>query len=188
MGPDTRPGSVSGLASGVTSTIITDVGPERIEPDPGQESVWDYPRPPRLERTSSHLVVELGGATVAETTGAWRVLETSQPPAYYFPPADVATELLSATTTGTFCEWKGMASYATVTVGSHRAPDAAWWYASPTPRFAAIKDHLAFYAQAMDACWVDDERVEANEGAFYGGWITAKVVGPFKGGPGTAGW
>ncbi len=162
--------------------------PERIEPGPGQESVWDYPRPPRLEPTDSHLVIEVGGITLADTTSAYRVLETSQPPAYYLPPGDVATEHLSPTTTRTFCEWKGLARYYTVIVGDRVVSDAAWSYPQPTPGFEAIRDHLAFYPREMDACWVDDERVEANEGAFYGGWITSRVVGPFKGGPGTAGW
>jgi len=150
--------------------------------------VWDYPRPPRLERTASHLVVELGGITVADTTAAYRVLETSQPPTYYLPPGDVATEHLSPTTSRTFCEWKGLAHYYTVTVGDRIAADGAWAYAHPTPGFETIAGYLAFYAQSMDACRVDGEPVEANEGAFYGGWITSRVVGPFKGGPGTAGW
>lgn len=162
--------------------------PERIEPGPGQESVWDYPRPPALERTTAHLRVELGGVVLAETRAGWRVLETSQPPAYYFPPDDVRLDLLSGTTTTTFCEWKGLARYVTARVGERVVADVAWTYPNPTERFAAIADHLAFYAQKVDACWVDDEQVVANDGAFYGGWITSKVVGPFKGGPGTAGW
>ena len=162
--------------------------PRRIEPGPGQESVWDYPRPPRLEPTTSHLVVEFGGVVLADSTAAWRVLETSQPPAYYLPPDDVALEYLVPSLAHTFCEWKGLASYFSVQVGDRRATDAVWTYPDPVPRFEPITGYLAFYAQLMDACWVDDERVQANAGAFYGGWITAKVVGPFKGGPGTAGW
>ncbi|MEY2447910.1 MAG: hypothetical protein QOH79_1386 [Acidimicrobiaceae bacterium] len=160
----------------------------RIEPAPGQESVWDYPRPPALERTTSLLRVEFGGVTIAETTSGHRVLETSQPPAYYFPPDDVAMELLVATRHRTFCEWKGQAHYYTVVVGLEDAPDAVWSYSTPRERFAAIKNHLAFYPQRMSACFVDGEQVQANEGGFYGGWITSKVVGPFKGGPGSAGW
>ena len=162
--------------------------PQRIEPDPGQESVWDYPRPPALEQTSSRLRVEFAGVTIAETTSAYRVLETSQPPAYYFPPDDVAMDLLVASLHRTFCEWKGQAHYYTVVAGGREAVDAVWSYGSPIDRFAAIKDHLAFYPQRMDACFVDDERVQANAGGFYGGWITSKIVGPFKGGPGSAGW
>jgi uncharacterized protein (DUF427 family) len=162
--------------------------PVRIEPGPGQESVWDYPRPPALERTDSHLVVEVAGVVVAETQRGWRVLETSQPPAYYFPPDDVRLDLLEPSTSRTFCEWKGGATYRSVRVGDRLAVDAAWFYEQPTPRFEPIAGHLAFYPQRVDRCAVDGEEVQANAGQFYGGWITSKVVGPFKGGAGTAGW
>ena len=162
--------------------------PERIEPAPGQESVWDYPRPPALEQTTSVLRVEFGGVTIAETTRGYRVLETSQPPAYYFTPDDVAMEHLVASAHRTFCEWKGQAHYYTVVVDDDEAPDAVWSYSSPIERFNPIKCYLAFYPQRMDACYVDDELVQANEGGFYGGWITSSIVGPFKGGPGSAGW
>ncbi len=161
---------------------------DRIEPGPGQESVWDYPRPPALERTEAHLVVEHAGVVVAETRRAWRVLETSQPPAYYFPPDDVRLDLLDATTTSTFCEWKGTASYRRLRVGDQVVDDAAWVYERPVERFEPIRDHLAFYAQRVDRCSVDGEVVSGNEGRYYGGWITSRVVGPFKGGAGTAGW
>jgi uncharacterized protein (DUF427 family) len=162
--------------------------PVRIEPGPGQESVWDYPRPPALERTDSHLVVEVAGVVVAETQRGWRVLETSQPPAYYFPPDDVRLDLLEPSTSRTFCEWKGGATYRSVRVGDRLAVDAAWFYERPIPRFEPIAGHLAFYPQRVDRCAVDGEEVQANAGQFYGGWITSKVVGPFKGGAGTAGW
>ena len=162
--------------------------PERIEPGPGQESVWDYPRPPALEPVESRLRVEFNGVTIADTTNGYRVLETSQPPAYYFPPDDVAMEHLVATPHRTFCEWKGQAHYYTVVVNRDEAIDAVWSYGDPIERFAMIKGHLAFYPQRMSACYVDDERVQANEGGFYGGWITSKIVGPFKGGAGSAGW
>jgi uncharacterized protein (DUF427 family) len=162
--------------------------PARIHPEPGQESVWDYPRPPRLERTDSHLRVEHAGAVIAESTRAWRVLETSQPPAYYLPPDDVATDLLRPSPHRTFCEWKGQATYYDVVVGDVVVPRAAWCYPSPTEPFARIRDHVAFYPQHLDGCFVDGEKVEPNEGSFYGGWITSKVVGPFKGAPGTALW
>lgn len=162
--------------------------PTRIEPGPGQESVWDYPRPPRLELVTARLRVVVGGVTIADTTAGLRVLETSQPPAYYLPPADVAFDHLVPSTTRTFCEWKGLASYWTIQVGDRVVPDAAWSYPQPTPAFVAITDHLAFYPQAVDACFVDDEQVRANDGGFYGGWITSKIVGPFKGGAGTAHW
>ena len=161
---------------------------ERVQPGPGQESVWDYPRPPALERTDARVVVEHAGVVVADTTGAWRVLETSQPPAYYLPPGDVRLDLLDATTSATFCEWKGQASYRSIRVDDRVALDAAWLYERPTERFVPITGHLAFYAQRVDRCTVDGEVVQGNEGSFYGGWITSKVVGPFKGGAGTAGW
>jgi uncharacterized protein (DUF427 family) len=164
------------------------VQPERIEPGPGQESVWDYPRPPALERTAARLRVEVAGRTVAETTSGWRVLETSQPPAYYFPPGDVDMSALVASTHRTFCEWKGQARYWSAIVGDRTVEDIAWEYTTPTDRFAAIAGHLAFYPQRADACFVDGERAVAAEGSFYGGWITAAIVGPFKGGPGTAHW
>ncbi len=162
--------------------------PVRIEPGPGQESVWDYPRPPRIDPCPDRVRVELGGVVIAETTGALRVLETSQPPAFYLPPDDVALDRLEPSPTRTWCEWKGEASYFSVRAGDHLAPDAAWTYRSPRPGFEAIVDHVAFYPSRMDACWVGDERVSAGEGSFYGGWITSRVVGPFKGAPGTLHW
>lgn len=162
--------------------------PPRIEPGPGQESVWDYPRPPRLERSDRRVRVVHAGRTVADTTAAWRVLETSQPPAFYLPPGDVDLDLLRPVSGRTFCEWKGEASYWDVVVDGTVAERAAWSYPDPTPSFAAIRDHLAFYPQRVDACFVDDEQVAANDGDFYGGWVTSHVVGPFKGAPGTLGW
>jgi uncharacterized protein (DUF427 family) len=162
--------------------------PERIEPAPGQESVWDYPRPPRLERTSSRLVVMFGGATIADTTAGFRVLETSQPPAFYLPPDDVDLRLLEATPSASFCEWKGAASYHSIRVGDRVSVDAAWRYHNPVEAFSPIAGYLAFYPQRVDACFVDGEQVHPNEGSFYGGWITSKVVGPFKGGAGSAHW
>lgn len=150
--------------------------------------MWDYPRPPRLEPATAHLVVVHAGVTVAETTRGFRVLETSQPPAYYFPPDDVDAALVIPSATRTFCEWKGTASYLDLRIGDVVVHDAAWRYPTPSAPFAPIADHLAFYPQRVDACFVDGERVQANAGDFYGGWITSKVVGPFKGGPGTLGW
>lgn len=152
------------------------------------ESVWDYPRPPRVERVPWRIRVVHAGATIADAPEAHRVLETSQPPAYYVAPEHVDLGRLRASERRTFCEWKGTARYADVVVGDVVAPDAAWTYPETTPAFAAIVDHWAFYAQALDECWVDDERVAPNEGTFYGGWITANVTGPFKGAPGTAHW
>lgn len=161
---------------------------DRIEPGPGQESVWDYPRPPRLEPTDRHLVVRFANVTVADSRRAYRVLETSQPPAYYLPPDDVALDLLTPSTHRTFCEWKGTARYFDLGVGDRVSREAVWSYHDPTPTFAPLTGYLAFYAQRVDECLVDDEVVQANEGSFYGGWITSWVVGPFKGGPGTAHW
>lgn len=163
-------------------------GPRRIEPGPGQESVWDYPRPPALEAVTDRIRVVIDGLTIVDSTAAFRVLETSQPPAFYIPPGDVDLDRLEPTLTRTFCEWKGQASYWRVVTDRRVVDDAAWSYPAPTARFAPIAHHLAFYAQKADECWVGDDRVEANEGAFYGGWITDRVVGPFKGGAGTAWW
>lgn len=163
--------------------------PPRIEPGPGQESVWDYPRPPRAEPTSAHVRVVHAGHVVADTTRAIRILETSQPPAFYLPVADVDASVLRPSRTHTFCEWKGSASYVDLVVpGAEPVADAAWTYPSPVAAFAEITGHYAFYAQKVDACFVDDEQVQANAGSFYGGWITSKVVGPFKGGEGSWGW
>jgi uncharacterized protein (DUF427 family) len=162
--------------------------PRRIEPRGGQESVWDYPRPPRLEPTRRHLRVVFAGEVVAETRNAWRVCETAGAPVYYIPPGDVRRDLLRASTRRSFCEWKGNASYFDVVVGDRSAAAAAWSYRAPSAGFTPIRDHLAFYPQAVDECTVDDERARPQPGGFYGGWITADVVGPFKGEPGSEGW
>jgi len=159
-----------------------------IEPKAGQESVWDYPRPPKLERTNKQLKIVFGGETIAETNGAFRVLETSHPPVYYFPPEDVRMEFLTEAANSSFCEWKGRAGYYTIEVGGKRVENAAWFYSNPTQSFAAIKNYIAFYPSKMDACYVNEELVQVQEGDFYGGWITSEIVGPFKGGAGTWGW
>ena len=161
---------------------------DRIPPQPGQESVWDYPRPPRLEDTSKHLQIVFNGVTIADTHRAKRVLETSHPPVYYIPPEDVRMEYLTPVAQTTFCEWKGRGGYYSLVVGDKRAENVAWYYPSPTPEFAEIKDYLAFYPAPMDACSVDGELVEPQPGNFYGGWITKDIVGPFKGSLGTWGW
>ncbi len=161
---------------------------KRIEPKAGQESVWDYPRPPKLERTNKTLKIVFNGEIIAETNSAFRVLETSHPPVYYFPPEDVRMEFLTAGANSSFCEWKGRAGYYGLRVGDQTVENAAWFYPQPTKSFAEIKNYLAFYPSKMDACYVDDELVEAQEGDFYGSWITKDIVGPFKGGAGTWGW
>jgi uncharacterized protein (DUF427 family) len=167
----------------------TDAGPtRRIARGPGQESVWDYPRPPRLEPSPRHVQVVFNGETIADTHRAYRVLETSHPPVYYIPPDDVRRDLLVPSASRTVCEWKGAATYHTVRVGDRSAPDAAWSYPRPDPAFAPIAGYLAFYPSKMDACLVDGIPVQAQPGDFYGGWITPDVVGPFKGDPGTRGW
>jgi uncharacterized protein (DUF427 family) len=155
-----------------------------------QESVWDYPRPPRVEPASRRVRVELGGATIADSVGTVRVLETSHPPVYYVPPGDVADGALRPSGgSSTFCEWKGRATYYDVVGGDGAAAErAAWTYLDASPGFEAIRGWVAFYPARMDACFVDDERVEAQAGDFYGGWITSEIVGPFKGSPGTRGW
>lgn len=164
----------------------TDIEP--ITPRPDQESVWDYPRPPRLERVATRLRVVFAGETIADTSAGWRVLETSHPPVYYFPPGDVRQDLLRRAPGRSLCEFKGTAQYWNVVVGHACAARAAWSYPSPSSSFSALRDHLAFYAARVDACWVGDEQVSAQPGDFYGGWITSRIVGPFKGGPDTQGW
>jgi len=152
------------------------------------ESVWGFARPPEIDHVDWRVRVVHGGVTIADAPRVVRVLETSQAPAYYVPSEFVDLEHLAETSRRTGCEWKGRAAYADVAAGGRRAENAAWTYPDPTPRFAEIRDHWAFYAQSVDECWVDDERVDPNEGDFYGGWITANVTGPFKGGSGTLFW
>ena len=155
------------------------------------ESVWDYPRPPSIEPSDRRVVVEHAGVTLADTTAAQVVKETSHPPVYYLPPADVRMDRLVRSDRSSFCEWKGTAAYWHLAAedGSGIAVrDVAWSYPDPTGRFAALRDHLAFYPSKVDRCTVDGEVVRAQPGDFYGGWITPDIVGPFKGGPGSAGW
>ena len=161
--------------------------PERIEPLEDQESVWDYPRPPAIDPTDDLVVVAFGGQELARTTSALRVLETSQPPAFYIPRADVNMSVLSPGLGRSFCEWKGEAAYFDLATDDETILQVAWTYESPTEPFVPITGHLAFYAQKVD-CSVDGEPVASNEGGFYGGWITSKVVGPFKGGSGSLWW
>ena len=167
--------------------------PRPEPPGAGQESCWDYPRPPALEPVTARLQVVLGGVTVADTSRGWRVLETSHPPNYYFPVDDVLSGALVPADGASFCEWKGRARYFDVharpdAAGDQVAGRAAWGYDTPSDAFAALRDHVAFYAGPMDACFVDGERVTPQPGEFYGGWITSAVVGPFKGGSGSRGW
>ena len=159
-----------------------------VTPGPGQESVWDYPRPPRLEETDERVKVVFGGVTLAYTARAKRVLETSHPPVYYIPPEDIRTEYLTLARGTSFCEWKGAARYYDVSTEERMERRAAWFYPDPVPAYRDLKHYVAFYPSLMDACWVGGEKVRAQEGDFYGGWITSDIVGPFKGGSGTWGW
>ncbi len=159
-----------------------------VVPGPGQESVWSYPRPPALEPVTARLVVVCGGVTIADTSHGLRVLETSHPPVYYFPPADVRREHLERSSRSSYCEWKGQAVFYDVRVGDRVLPGVAWAYPEPTGRFAALAHHVAFYCAPMDACHVGGERATPQPGNFYGGWVTSRVVGPFKGIPGSSGW
>jgi uncharacterized protein (DUF427 family) len=165
----------------------TGMGPRRAPAGPGQESVWDYPRPPRLEAVSRTIRVLLDGEVLAETTRALRVLETSHPPVYYLPREDVRMDLLEETERRSSCEWKGEARYFTVRAGGRALRDAAWSYPRPAERFGPLAGHLAFYLDPLEG-WVGEERARPQPGRFYGGWVTSEVVGPFKGDPGTGGW
>jgi uncharacterized protein (DUF427 family) len=162
--------------------------PHRIAPNPGQESVWDYPRPPRCEPTTKHLQIICDREIIADTHHAYRVLETSHPPVYYIPPSDIKMEYLQPTSQTSFCEWKGTAIYYHLQIGEKRVTNVAWSYPQPTPMFTDIASYIAFYPQYMDACYVDGELVQPQPGGFYGGWITSDIVGPFKGEAGTWGW
>ncbi len=161
---------------------------QRQIPQAGQESVWDYPRPPRVEPTSKHIRVVFNGVTLADTQRAIRILETSHPPVYYIPPDDVLMQYLNSTHYHTFCEFKGAASYWTIALNDRTAENVAWSYPTPARGYEAIKAYLAFYPGRVDACFVNDEQVQPQAGDFYGGWITKEIVGPFKGGAGTRGW
>ncbi|SDS97181.1 DUF427 domain-containing protein [Microterricola viridarii] len=162
--------------------------PRPITPKTGQESVWDYPRPPRVEHRLEQVTVRLGGRVIVETTDAVRVLETSHPPVYYLPIAAFPVGALVAAEGTSLCEFKGQAHYFDVVAGGARARRAGWTYPHPRRGFEALSDRVALYPGAMDSCEVDGERVLAQAGGFYGGWITSRIVGPFKGGPGTIGW
>ena len=161
------------------------------DPDPvrnGQESVWGYPRPAIAESTTAHIVIAHRGMIIAETTAAVRTLETSHPPSYYIPPDDITPGVLRRAPGTSLCEWKGAAMYWDVVIGDAILPRVGWSYPRPTPAFAVLQDHIAFYAAPFDACRVNGETVIAQGGGFYGGWITRDLAGPFKGVPGSRGW
>ncbi|MFV0920585.1 DUF427 domain-containing protein [Sphingomonas parapaucimobilis] len=161
------------------------------QPDPvgpGQESVWTYPRPAIAEPSPRHVRIAHRGIVIADTRAAVRTLETSHPPSWYLPPADIDQGVLRRSDRRSFCEWKGEAIYWHVTLGETVLRDVAWSYPNPMPGFAILRDHLAFYAGPFDHCTVDGEQVRPQPGGFYGGWITADLAGPFKGVPGSMGW
>lgn len=164
---------------------------DAINPTPptiGQESVWDYPRPPRVEHSSERIVIRLGGEVIVDTTDAVRVLETSHPPVYYVPRSHFIEGSLEPTAGSSFCEFKGAAKYLTVVGGGSAAEKSAWYYPTPAPGYEELINRVAVYPSRMDSCEVGGETVVPQAGDFYGGWITSRVAGPFKGEPGTAGW
>lgn len=153
-----------------------------------QESVWDYPRPPRLEKFPGELKVVFSGITIAHSWSGFRVLETSHPPVYYIPKEDIQNQYLEKNSRTSLCEFKGVATYWDIRMEDRIVPNAAWSYEKPVPDFLPITGHLAFYAEKMDACYVNGEMVKPQEGNFYGGWITKNIRGPFKGSTGTKHW
>lgn len=155
---------------------------------PGQESVWEYPRPPRIESVASRVVIRFGGVAIVDTADVMRVLETSHPPVYYLPIAAFAAGSLMSAGGSSYCEFKGSARYFDVHAEGRTAPRAAWGYPHPSAGFEVLAERVAVYAQHMDTCEVDGETVIPQPGGFYGGWITSAVVGPFKGVPGSFGW
>jgi len=152
------------------------------------ESVWDYPRPPAVRPSERRARIELGGVVIADTDRALRVLETSHPPTLYLPLDDVAAGVLRPAAGSSLCEFKGRAAYFDVAAGGRLVEQGAWYYPDPDPAYAELAGHVSFFASRMDACYLGEERVRAQAGDFYGGWITADLAGPFKGPPGTRGW
>ena len=154
-----------------------------------EESVWDYPRPPAVEPCRRRVRIEHDGAVIADSNRALRVLETASPPTIYIPTKDIDTGLLTpAPGKRSACEWKGMASYFHVGSGDRLAEHAAWTYEDPKDPYSVLRGHIAFYAGRLDACQLDEELVTPQGGAFYGGWVTAEIIGPHKGEAGTEGW
>ena len=154
----------------------------------GKLRVADFPRPPAIEREHRRITVTLGGVLIADTTAAWRILETTHPPTYYLPADGFVPGSATSSQRRSVCEWKGAAIYVTLQGGDRREVDAGWTYPDPRPPYEALRDHIAVYAGRMDACTVGDHRVEPQPGGFYGGWVTPDLIGPFKGAPGTEWW
>lgn len=163
--------------------------PRRVEPGPGQESVWDYPRPPRIEPCRRLVTVRFAGREIARSFEALRVLETAGAPTIYIPSGDIDTDLLRPSGgRGSWCEWKGAAAYFDLVAGETVSVQAAWTYPIPTPPFRELADHYSLYPARTEGCYLADELVEPQAGGFYGGWVTADIVGPIKGEPGSLHW
>ena len=178
------------MRSLVLQRVLTKARRQTMTSKASVENVKDYPRPPAIEKTSKHLKVMLGDVSIADSTNAYRVLETYHPPTYYIPPEDVRMDLIQRSSGGrTTCEWKGQATYFDVIPKNGKEPvqRRVWSYEHPTKQFSEIAGYLCFYASPFE-CFVDGEKVEAQPGDFYGGWKTSDVIGPIKGGPGTWGW
>ncbi len=186
----TRSASVRRRLVGGTRVFAGTVPPpaDRVSPRPGEESVWDYPRPPRVESVPDRIRVVVDGTTIADSLHALRILETAGAPVYYIPPNDVRLDLLELSGHASVCEFKGDAEYHSIVLPDRVIPNAAWSYPGPNAGYEAIRDHFAFYAWRIDEAWVGAELARPQPGRFYGGWITSRIVGPFKGGPGTFGW
>lgn len=159
-----------------------------IKPKQGQESVWDYPRPPKVEPFSSHIRISHQSQTLIDTNRSFKLMETSHPPTYYLPISDFKQGVLRENEHRTFCEFKGVANYFDLIIDGNIFHNIGWTYHLPNKYYLMLKDHISLYASKLDACYVNNEKVSAQEGDFYGGWITSNIVGPFKGAPGTYGW
>ena len=161
----------------------------RPEPvGPGQQSVWSYPRPAIAESSAARIQIEHLGRIIADTRASVRTLETSHPPSYYIPLSAIAPGMLRRASGSSFCEWKGAASYWDVVIGDIVVPRVGWSYPDPSPAFAILRDHVAFYAAPFERCSVDGETVVPQPGDFYGGWVAPDLAGPFKGAAGSMGW
>lgn len=157
------------------------------DPAPDEESVWDYPRPPKIVKDSRIVVVKWMNQTIAKTTKSVRVLETASPPTFYLPPDDVKTELFEKAPGSSYCEWKGRAAYWNISFEGNTLKNSAWSYENPTPPFKRIAGYFSFYPGKLE-CYVDNIRVKPQPGGFYGGWMTPEITGPVKGESGTGGW
>jgi len=161
---------------------------KKIKPKEGQESVWDYPRPPAIEEVSDHIRIIAFDTIILDANNSFRILETSHPPTYYLPVKSFKNCSIEESRKTSFCEFKGQASYYDLKVGNEIIESFGWGYKKPNNNYSQIKNHICVYAHKVDSCYVNDERVQAQEGDYYGGWITSKIVGPFKGATGTWGW